>query len=1047
MTALNVLHLSDLHYRGEQDHDVKIVLNALTETIGLHASSEKIDLVVFSGDLVQSGADRATFEQAIHNFVRPLLVECKLDSSRFVICPGNHDIDRDVVRGSKYVELGLLASLRSREQINAFIDEHWTMPIAGTIPPAFARLSKFYETQWIAPNPSRHFANLFLSIHSFDIGPLRIGVALFNTAWRTTGEPDDVDRNRLVLGERVVDRAVDMMKDCDLRIAVYHHPLNWLIDDDELSVEGRLQSEFDLLMCGHVHNNSPQYRKTVSGDAILSQGAALYVSRKYFDGFSILNVRPDERQAKMSLFEYSDQRRVFTPATRIVEGGQIILPFADSRARAKPSLASTIRRVKSVIRQQANKHLSLIGTPSGAQDIDTHFVCPPFDNASRAASSVDQDQTRAPKSILASLLAIPESIAFIGRSEHGKTSLGHYVAVQVAEGNADQPRLPLLCQFAAIKKHTNLFWQLVRNRVTEISEGTIQRSLVENEAVFVIVDDVDLFDTDRLTILKQMISEQSNARWCLLVRNATGALSLINTTEANFPGFKVSGIGELDRRSIRALSAQWLNTSSGEVTDAMHRAVMEQIQRTGLPRSGYIVSLMLWAMLNRSKGELINEAVLLQNLIDFMLGRMDYSGALRREFDFHSKSVVLQALAYWFKTTDEIKTKNDVVARVIQFLHSKALTYDATKIVDGFISCGIFSQVGETISFRYRRFQEFFVAGYFADNPSIRAQVLASPNWIDYTREFDLYTARFRHEGDLLDFVKAQIDSIDVPEPSLDGPQIEQYLASTKDPEFVATQIKKMRKEPMTAEQIDALWDSADRRLEERERKQNGKKNERGSIETYFVVLEFYSELLRNLEFVDRERKKLHLDHCVALWEKGLRGILSGLKEVVEEFRRELEAKNQPDNTERTIKLLTFFEEAMAFAWPAALSDTAYQNLGSEKLVDLLDELAQERGTAPLKRLFALFILLELDPARSIKRFSELASNRRTERWVKSAIVQRLFAYYHSRPLSASLRGEFEALVADLELDLMDKTKANGALKSRLISKLQQSAYKESDRQ
>ncbi|MDA9399707.1 hypothetical protein ACM42_23610 [Bradyrhizobium sp. CCBAU 25338] len=64
---------------------------------------------------------------------------------------------------------------------------------------------------------------------------------------------------------------------------------------------------------------------------------------------------------------------------------------------------------------------------------------------------------------------------------------------------------------------------------------------------------------------------------------------------------------------------------------------MEQLQRAGLRRSGYIISLMIWAIKNKSQSEILNEAVLLQNLIDYVLGRMDYTSVLRREFDFHSK--------------------------------------------------------------------------------------------------------------------------------------------------------------------------------------------------------------------------------------------------------------------------------------------------------------------------------------------------------------------------------------------------------------------------
>jgi hypothetical protein len=171
--------------------------------------------------------------------------------------------------------------------------------------------------------------------------------------------------------------------------------------------------------------------------------------------------------------------------------------------------------------------------------------------------------------------------------------------------------------------------------------------------------------------------------------------------EATFSGFKVLTVNELQRSSIRTLSANYIQRDrNGDEADEVYRTVMEQIQRTGLPRSGYIVSLMIWAMKNKSQGEILNEAVLLQNLIDYVLGRMDYTGALRKEFDFQSKATVLQNLAYHFKTSNEVQEKNEATKFIIAFLAKRGLKYDAAEILNGFVKCGILHEVGTTVSFR-----------------------------------------------------------------------------------------------------------------------------------------------------------------------------------------------------------------------------------------------------------------------------------------------------------------------------------------------------------
>src|SRR5262249_15111626 len=147
-----------------------------------------------------------------------------------------------------------------------------------------------------------------------------------NTAWRATGEPDNIDYGHLILGERVVDRAISTLDNTDIRLAVFHHPLAWLSDVDQAAVESRLQAEFDMFFCGHVHRASPELKKTSAGDAILSQAGCLYNSRDYFNGYNIINFMDSE--VEIEVREYSDERRRFIPAVRKLDQGRINYPLA-----------------------------------------------------------------------------------------------------------------------------------------------------------------------------------------------------------------------------------------------------------------------------------------------------------------------------------------------------------------------------------------------------------------------------------------------------------------------------------------------------------------------------------------------------------------------------------------------------------------------------------------------------------------------------------------------------------------------------------------------
>jgi 3',5'-cyclic AMP phosphodiesterase CpdA len=109
---IRILHLSDLHFAEKIEKDQNIVLSALAPCI-TSAAIGQIDLVIFSGDLAYSGS-QIEFEKARTEFIDKVLAATNLSNERLIVCPGNHDIDRRIVRKYPYVETGLVNTLQSR---------------------------------------------------------------------------------------------------------------------------------------------------------------------------------------------------------------------------------------------------------------------------------------------------------------------------------------------------------------------------------------------------------------------------------------------------------------------------------------------------------------------------------------------------------------------------------------------------------------------------------------------------------------------------------------------------------------------------------------------------------------------------------------------------------------------------------------------------------------------------------------------------------------------------------------------------------------------
>ncbi|WP_200890028.1 hypothetical protein [Bradyrhizobium japonicum] len=103
---------------------------------------------------------------------------------------------------------------------------------------------------------------------------------------------------------------------------------------------------------------------------------------------------------------------------------------------------------------------------------------------------------------------------------------------------------------------------------------------------------------------------------------------------------------------------------------------------------------------------------------------------------------------------------------------------------------------------------------------------------------------------------------------------------------------------------------------------------------------------------------------------------------------------------------------------PTIVAEIAYRSLGSEKLVDFIDEQIRSEKTSAIRTLLCSFMLLEIDSSLAITRISEFYGSEDAPRWVTAVITERLYSYYRQRPLAGATRKKFEELVVTLEMRL-----------------------------
>ncbi len=335
MAEIKILQMSDLHLDSLHTKDPQIILNALWKDLD---NFKGIDFILFTGDLVKGGDSKDNFKKAFQILVEPLLNKTNVSKDNFFIVPGNHDVQLSAV--DDIIEKGLEKILVNRDALNFFIDSQ--------IENGFRHIERFehfndFKTNVIGTEHAVTFNKLF-STHVVEKNSTRIGIACLNSAWRTTGKGGDHDNGRMLIGERQVYECLEDIGDCDIKIAIHHHPLDWLTEDDKNDIESVLFREFDFIFCGHLHRANLEMVKSLEDKIVVIQGGSLYIGRSHYNGYSVLYFDTQESKGTLHLRTYFDGRNKFDKAVDRCPDGEI--PIVIKKEKFNRTVENDIRENK-----------------------------------------------------------------------------------------------------------------------------------------------------------------------------------------------------------------------------------------------------------------------------------------------------------------------------------------------------------------------------------------------------------------------------------------------------------------------------------------------------------------------------------------------------------------------------------------------------------------------------------------------------------------------------------------------------------------------------
>ncbi|MES2202369.1 MAG: metallophosphoesterase [candidate division FCPU426 bacterium] len=1026
---INILHISDLHLREENLSKIKIITKKLFEDLRELKLKRAIkpDIVIFSGDMVWAGDQKKSFQIAKGEFIDPLLRVLNLNSENFFVCPGNHDIQRSL--SNKYLREGIEKEITSPESIEDLYERE--------IEKLDFRLMKNYKEFSSSYGRSRLVtANEFVSTYKLLLGSTKVGIACFNTAWMS-GESSQDDHGKLLLGFPAVDKAAESLEESDLRIAVFHHPIDLLHEQDKSRTRNSLNGKFHILLRGHEHELSPTIKRNPAGGSFESGAGALFEDSKFFIGYSIISINNEDRSGRVLLRSYFKNRSIFDDATNFVgvENNPFEFSIGVDRKLSK-SMLKVQSDLDSRIREEVKK-LNLptqINSSHNELSIEKLFIHPTLSlYSNEQQKGLDQFENSKSEKIenknfsIEEILNSEDDVIFLGKQEAGKTWLLRHIQMQASQVYlVKEFRYPVFLTFDiddlssknAIKNHIEKYLLSIGLAKSEA------RDQIENGAILLLIDDIDFSDKQKLSAIKEF--KRINAKTRIIGSSTDGTdVPLSNKVDSSIFS-KPIHIQHFGRTEAKRFINKWNPNLSVNEANKLCKRIIEHLDSNNLPSTPMVIT---WIMASAALEKYVlpkNKALLVERILDLLLEKHKNShqfGVL----DFRNLQHFLQEMA------KEMVNRNEYIWTLSEFQefsyqYFKAIDLDQNNhgFVEHLILRGILISEGDNILFRFQCFAEYFIAKAMIDDQVFFKKIVNRPDYYTFISEFDYFTGLTRDRKWLLNAVSKKIEITfgksafkqsfqDVVD---SAPNMKIKVEGNRD--SIASNLEE---EKLDEDKYDEGVDSDVKS----EKKQTIVRQEVGEIRVkLFRELQLFSVILRNSELIDDSglKKKLII-RCLEIWLAGTVHVtLSSKIEFPIQWAKDVapEKKTEIENFARYYGVPFIF---MSIAESYLLSEKSHKSIRN----------AIKSSQDIYLKMFASILLSDSADNQSIDALFALCKLREANAYIRHFILMKLrflhFLHFHFPGDEKYLRNK----IAELML-MVNGIESNPRVKSDFIEKL-----------
>ena len=728
------IHLSDLHLRTNWPEEIDLVSTKFLDDLRSQASGLENPYLVFSGDLVFSGAD-APLYAALHDRFDHALRELGLTKDKRICVPGNHDVSRIAIKPSLAIQRGAINELKDERTFNDSFPQ-LTHLLGNKLENYVAAEKNFAE--YTCCNSGLGGAGWELA-GGLGLYCLNTAICSFAGMEDNQGKPIS-DKGNLAIHTRSLYEWIQQTS-FNNRILVMHHPTDWLVDWAGSELEKIIANSFQLVFSGHVHAQSAIYSSQGDRGSVRVVAPPLFTRKSEILGYSFVVL---DTGAGLIDVHY----RQWTTGHKFVSG---------------TALSNSDSGVKS-FSLSAPRPLEILDVPATCAGKTDTILQREFDEAIISYSSkrliwVDRDLASVPETAVSredaplsspkTLAAEPRACIIRAPKQFGLTCLGRYIALEHFK-RCDGTGVLVMIKSDDVPAHPRGVAEFIRERLSELC-------VVQSRVRGFILDNWQN-DKPRRRVLRE-IKEKFPSLPIIILQGNDDCREIENALQTeDIAGFETLYLWALSRTRIRELVVSYVSENDRLDDAQVTKKLIEDIDGLNIHRTPINCLLILKLLEQSFDDSPVNRTEMIGRVLYLLFYQFDKIPRYAERPDLKDCEYALGYVSEQLIRSGKASfVKEEFYRMVGEYCKRQILDLDCEVLFAFLVSENILVRKGIEFEFRFSYWLYFFAAHRMHHDSAFAAYILGDGRYSAFPEIIEFYTGIDRRRTDAVERLTADL--------------------------------------------------------------------------------------------------------------------------------------------------------------------------------------------------------------------------------------------------------------------------------------------------